>query len=78
MSNTLFFLGDLASKPLNMDWAQEDTKRAEYWAGKVYNVYNYLMLKSVDYNDKSDCGVWGPCDESDYDDEDDEDDENNL
>ena len=65
MSHTLYFLGDIASKPLNMNWAQEDGSRAEYWTGKVYNVYNWLMLKSVDFNDKSDCNIWGPCESED-------------
>ena len=63
MSHTFYHLGDIASKPLNMDWAQEDGPRAEWWAGKIYNVYNWLMLVSVDFNDKSDCGVWGPCED---------------
>ena len=67
MSHSFYFLGDIASKPLNMDWAQEETDRAEYWAGKVYSVYNWLMLKSVAYNDRSDCGVWGPCERDDDD-----------
>ena len=60
MSHTFYFLGDIASKPLNMDWAQEDGPKTEWFAGQIYNVYNWLMLKSVSYNDKSDCGVWMP------------------
>jgi hypothetical protein len=58
MSNTFFYLGDIASKPLQWDWLNEENAFAEFVATCIYNVYNTLMLKSVYYNDLGDCGVW--------------------
>lgn len=72
MAEVFYFLGDLASKPLNMDWAQEDGPKAEYWGSKIYSVYNWLMLKSYDYDKIIGHKIW--TEESNIDDED----ENNL
>jgi len=70
MAHLFYHLGDIASKPLNMDWAQEDGPYREWIAGKISSVYNYLMLKSVDFNDAGDHDVWGPCESDDEDAED--------
>ena len=58
LANTFFYLGDFASKPLQWDWLHEEDPVSECLAGCVYSVYNWLMLKSVYFNDLGDCGVW--------------------
>jgi hypothetical protein len=51
VSWTLYWLGDLISKPMNyLDW---------YW---LYPVYNRLMIYSADVQDWSGAnGPWGEC-----------------
>lgn len=49
LSNLFFYAGHIVSKP--MHWHDE--------LGRLYPLYNYLMIRSVDFNDVSDCGIWG-------------------
>lgn len=72
LSNVFYTLGDIASKPLNMDWAQEDGSKTEWTCSIVYCVYNWLMLRSVYFNDLGGCDVWGDYESDDdpYEDED--------
>lgn len=74
MSQTFYFLGDLASRPLNWDWANKEalSGTAEWIAHVNYSVYNWLMLKSVYFNDKGGLDIWSTNHEND------EKDENNL
>ena len=58
LSHTLYFLGDLVSKPLNWEWLCGDGEVQEWASGHIYNVYNWLMLKSGDIDDKGQYGVW--------------------
>lgn len=50
MAYSLYYLGDLISKPM---WY------SDVYAEKMYGVYNWLMLKSADYQDDYDLdGPW--------------------
>ena len=74
MSHLFYHLGDIASKPLGWGWANsdEDNKFVEWLVHINYSTYNWLMLKSCDFNDKSDCDVWRDYVDPEFDDEDDE------
>ena len=75
MSWALFWLGDLVSKPLNWSWANsdEDNKFIEWLVHINYSTYNWLMLKSCDYNDAGGHDLWGPVEYDEMDDNDEED-----
>ena len=60
MANVLYFLGDIVSKPMSWEWMDSDSPPLVWFGSYNYSFYNWLMLKSADFNDKSDCGVWGP------------------
>ena len=77
MANVFFFLGDMVSKPMQWDWMNADSAIVEWIAGINYNIYNWLMLRSVDFNDKGGCDVWvSRVGDDAEDDEIDEDDDN--
>ena len=63
MGNTFFYLGDLVSRPLNWDWMNSEAPTIVWLASANYNVYNWLMLKSVYYDDIGDLDIWTPVDE---------------
>lgn len=67
MANVYYFLGDIASRPLNWDWANKEalSGTAEWLTHVNYSIYNWLMLRSVKHDDVYGAGVWGPCKEDD-------------
>jgi hypothetical protein len=67
MANTLYFLGDMVSKPMSWGWMDSDSPPIVWIGSYNYNIYNWLMLKSVNFNDKSDCGIWGANEDDDSD-----------
>jgi len=73
MSHLLYHLGDIASKPMSWGWLDGDNWIDSKTGSIIYSTYNYLMLKSCYFNDKSDCDVWR--DAVPGEDEDDEDDD---
>ncbi len=58
MANMFYYLGDFASKPMSWGWMDGESRVIEWIAGINYNIYNWLMLKSVYFNDKGGCDVW--------------------
>ncbi len=52
LSWIFFFLGDLASKPLN--WVDR-----EWWVSFWYPIYNTLMIASVNIQKDDPRGPWG-------------------
>ena len=72
MANTLYHLGDIASKPMQWDWMNTEGPFIEWLCGINYQIYNWLMLKSVYFNDEGGCDVW--IENNDDDDDDDHED----
>lgn len=60
LAHSLFFLGDLASKPMHWEMFNNDFPLSVWICSKNYDIYNWLMLKSVVINDKYDFGIWLP------------------
>ena len=58
MSNALYYMGHAVSRPMSWGWFDADNWIDSKTASINYSIYNWLMLKSVDFNDKSDCDVW--------------------
>ena len=73
MSHLFYHLGDIASKPMSWGWLDKETPIREFIGTWNYRLYNYLMLKSVDFNDAGGHDVWRPCEWDDDDDDDVED-----
>jgi len=71
MANVLYYLGDFASKPMQWDWMNSESPFIEWLCDINYNIYNWLMLKSVYFNDRGGCDVWLPGNDVDDDDDDD-------
>lgn len=58
LSHTLYELGDFVSKSLNWEWLSKDGEFQEWIVGHIYNVYNWLMMRSLDIDEKGHYGVW--------------------
>ena len=65
MANIFYYLGDFVSKPMQWDWMNTESPFIEWLCGINYNIYNWLMLKSVYFNDEGGCDVWLPHNEDD-------------
>ena len=73
MANMFYYLGDFASKPMQWDWMNTDSLFIERLCGVNYQIYNWLMLKSVYFNDEGGCDVWIENNDADDDLDEDED-----
>jgi len=59
ISNIFYTLGDIASKPMSWGWMDGDYWIESWIASVDYRIYNWLMLKSVYFNDLGGCDIWG-------------------
>ena len=50
MANMFYYLGDFVSKPMQWDWMNGESPFIEWLCGINYNIYNWLMLKSGDFD----------------------------
>lgn len=63
LAHTLYFLGDVASKPMSWGWLDGEGKIVEFIGTVNYSIYNWLMIKSSNIDDEGLYGVWGTCEE---------------
>ena len=50
MANIFYYLGDFVSKPMQWDWMNSESPFIEWLCGINYNIYNWLMLTSGDFD----------------------------
>lgn len=58
LAHIFYHLGDIVSRPLNWNWANNESKTTEFLVHINYSLYNYLMLKSCNFNDEVGGDVW--------------------
>lgn len=56
LAHSLYFLGDITSKPLNWDLGNGPT--AVWFNSKIYSIYNWSMIKSSNIDEKYHFGIW--------------------